>query len=1039
MKKNIITLLIILFEFHSIYSQNIISGTVISGEDNMGIPGAAVMVKGTQIGTTTNVDGYYEIKVPVDATTLVFSFVGLKTQEVLIEGRTKIDVTLVPDVFKLEEVVVAGVASATPRKKLTVSVSKVGSETLESVPATSAATALQGKVSGITIVNGGDPGQSAGIRLRSSTSVVGSQDPLIIIDDVMIEGDLSDYNVDDFESIEIVKGAAASALYGSRAGSGVIVIHTKRGKSAGENQTLIKVRNEFGISQLSHKISLAQHHPYRLADDYKQDGYTKYEGVTYPEGYKGGYNANISGSRILDYDHYADNPYSFTIDPQDEIFRNGQYYTNYVSIADNSEKTGFMVSFENNQNSGIVFNKTGSNRNNLRLNIDHKISQKLRFSASMSYTRTKVDPAGGEWLLSNGEVVEWGNENTVSAFSDVLFMNPDVNLDMDAPDADSVILKKYYIKPDNWAIAGNPKHTLYYEKRSVDRKGILTSFNANYDIFNWLTFNTIYGIENLNSVYSRYVPVGFMGSANENEKNGSMRKQTRNSANYNFQSTLNFNKAFGDFTTRAKLSYQFEKSEEEVIFANGDSLLASGVTSLSALAKRITIGSSYEKIISKNYYGIIDLDYKGRYLASLLYRYDGSSLFGPESRWNPYYRYSLAYRLNEDLKINNVQELKIHYSVGTSGQRPGYSFQYETFEIINGQYYPYSAANKAIKPSETKETELGLNLQLFEKFDIEILYSENKTTGAFIPVPLSSASGFRYQWQNAATLAGKSFEWTFGTQAIKTKNLEWRINISFDRVRQKLEKLDAPPFFSGPSAFNYFYNKPGETFGVMYGYDWVKSLDQMKKQLKNGDNIDNYVVNSDGYVILKGTEGTKDEKPIKLLDEAGQPFFGKIADMNPDFNLSLNSIITWKKITISMLWHWKQGGDIYNYTKQNLFLDKRAGVFDQSSKEEYQKKTVDYYYTFYDAFQANSFFVEDGTYMKLREFAIYYDFGAFKTKLNFIKGGKIGILGRNLLTFTKYSGWDPEVASGSDRTNFIVDIFNYPNYRTYSVSLELKF
>ena len=140
-----------------------------------------------------------------------------------------------------------------------------------------------------------------------------------------------------------------------------------------------------------------------------------------------------------------------------------------------------------------------------------------------------------------------------------------------------------------------------------------------------------------------------------------------------------------------------------------------------------------------------------------------------------------------------------------------------------------------------------------------------------------------------------------------------------------------------------------------------------------------------------------------------------------------------------MLWHWKQGGDIYNYTKQNLFLDKRAGVFDQSSKEEYQKKTVDYYYTFYDAFQANSFFVEDGTYMKLREFAIYYDFGAFKTKLNFIKGGKIGILGRNLLTFTKYSGWDPEVASGSDRTNFIVDIFNYPNYRTYSVSLELKF
>ncbi len=1019
-------------------AQHAVTGNVKSSEDNLGIPGAAVYVKGTQIGTFTDADGNYKIEAPSANSILVFSFVGLKTQEVPINGQNQIDVTLSPDVFKLEEVVVAGVASATPKRKLSVSVAKVGSTELEAVPAASAATALQGKVAGITVVSGGDPGQSAGIRLRSSTSVLGSQSPLIIVDGVQIDGELSDYNVDDIESIEVVKGAAASALYGSRAGSGVISIRTKRGKTAGDNQTQIRVRNEFGISQLAKKIHLAEHHPYQLASDYQQPGYTKYAGVTYPDGYNGGYDKRISGSRTLDYDHYADNPYSFVIDPQNEIFRPGSYYTNYISIANSSEKNSYLFSFENNQNSGIVFNKKGTSRQNFRINVDQKVFEKLKFSGSLAYARSKADLAGGEWRLTNGEVIETGNENVVSAFSDALFMNPDVNLDMDAPASDSTILRKYFIKPDNWAISGNPKHKLYYEERTVDRKNILLSLNASVNLTSWLIFDADYGLEDRTSNYMRYVPVGFMGSDNENEKNGSIRLQDREGLSQSFQTTFNLNKSFGDLVTKGKISYLFEKRYEKVSFNSGDSLLAVGVRSTSALGKNLSMGSNVVKELAKNYFAIFDADYKERYIISILYRYDGSSLFGPENRWNPYYRYSLAYRLSQDFKIPHIDELKLRYSVGTSGQRPGYDFQYETFEIVNGQYIPYSAANRYIKPSETKETEYGLNIQFFEKFEAEITYSQNKTSGAFIPVPLSSATGFIYQWRNAATLEGSSFEWSLSTQAIKTRNLEWRINLSFDRIRQKITKLDAPAFFSGPSAFNYFYNKAGETFGVMYGYDWVRSLDQMKAQLAPGDDISNYTVNSDGYVILKGTEGTINEKPIKRLDANGQPYFGKIADMNPKFNMSLHSTLQWKNVSVSMLWGWKYGGDVYNYTKQNLFLDKRAGEFDQAGKKDYQKKTIDYYQTFYDAFRANSYFVEDGSYIKLRELSIYYTFGSISKKMG-IKGGKVGILGRNLLTFTRYTGWDPEVASGADRTNYIVDIFNYPNFRSYTLSLELKF
>jgi len=212
-----------------------ISGTVTSAEDGLPVPGASVQVKGTTIGVATNADGQYSLAVPQSATTLSFSFLGYRTQEVAIAGRTVINVVLETDAMALEEIIISGVAGATPRRKMSVSVEQVSAETLEAVPATSAASALQGKISGITIVQpSGNPGQGASIRLRGATSLLGDSKPLIIVDGVMIEGDLADINVDDIANIEVVKGAAASALYGSRAGAGVIVVSTKRGGTAKE-------------------------------------------------------------------------------------------------------------------------------------------------------------------------------------------------------------------------------------------------------------------------------------------------------------------------------------------------------------------------------------------------------------------------------------------------------------------------------------------------------------------------------------------------------------------------------------------------------------------------------------------------------------------------------------------------------------------------------------------------------------------------------------------------------------------------------------
>ena len=339
-----------------------ISGTVTSADDGQPIPGVQILVKGTQLGVTTNLDGYYELKVPTSAEILVFRYVGMKTQEIEIGTSTKINMILQPDVFGLDEVVVTGVASGTPRKKLSVTVDKVGEDRIKEVPALSAAGALQGKIAGVTVVNSnGNPGESPAIRLRGATSLTGSLAPLYIVDGVIMTGDLSDINVDDIESIEVVKGAAGSSLYGSRAGNGVISITTKRGKNLGEGQTLIVTRNEIGFSTLAGEVPRAEHHPYKLAEDWSsQSLYTKYDGVEYPSNYIGGTNPEINGNRTFSDDHYADNPFAFTKNHQKDLFESGLFYTNYISLANNGKKTNFLASFRllNKKGSSILYRDT---------------------------------------------------------------------------------------------------------------------------------------------------------------------------------------------------------------------------------------------------------------------------------------------------------------------------------------------------------------------------------------------------------------------------------------------------------------------------------------------------------------------------------------------------------------------------------------------------------------------------------------------------------------------------------------------------------
>jgi TonB-linked SusC/RagA family outer membrane protein len=994
-----------------------ITGTVTAKKNGETLPGVNVVVKGTLIGSITDMDGHYEISVPDNATTLVFSFLGYKTVEVPIADQTTINVQLEEDVFGLEEVVIAGVASATPRRNLSVSVTRLDSKELKEAPAASAVNALQGKVAGLNIVQAnGLPGSGAAIQIRGATSLRGNQKPMIMLDGNILRTNLADINSDDIESVEVVKGAAAAALYGSEAGNGVIVIHTKRGKGTGRETTSVILRQEVGFQKLAKQIKQATHHPYKLADDWEDYPYTRYANIWYnDEGYP------ISGNKLLNNSDssYADQPYARLYDHQDLFYENGMFYTTYLAFMGSSKASNFMVSYERNRQDGIVFMTGGYTRNNLRLNLDHNVSKKIRISTSNLFLTT----------LSK-------NPGSNSTFYDLLFIGPDVDL-LDKNDDGT----PYRIKPDPWSIAENPLYPLANRDRTSKRMSFIGNVKAFWDITEGLIVNIKYAYEYRNKQWTTYTPKGYLGNYPNNIE-GSLYKEAFFEFNQNFQATMNYNKQIGEFTGKLKLSYLYENRANNGFWVTGKKFSVYDVPQLDwTYNPEATLGSQEQKIVAINYIGILDMDYKNKYIGSLQYRMDGSSLFGEEERWHPFFRVSGAYRISQDVNIRGIDELKVRMAYGNSGQRPDFSNQYEVWVGGYGYAYPSTKGNKYLKPSVTTEFEVGLNMEFLKRFSFEFTYSDAVTDGAIQLAPLPSQSGYPYQWQNVGTIQADVYEATLSAKIFKDTKFKWDATLLWDRLRQKITKMTIPPYNTGP--YNAFLFAEGETFAVIYGYKWLRSLDDMAKQLPAGKTIEDYEINSDGYVVPKGTQGSNDEIPIPLdVDNDGLPDKVEIGNGNPNFNLSLNSTMSFKRFTFYFLLSWKDGGEVYNYTRQYTFRDLRAIEFDQYGKPANEKKSINYYSTFYKNTEINDYFIENGSYLKMREASLYYTFDKKQLSTLFnglFKSIRLGFQAHNLFTITNYKGYDPEVASGRDLSNYPIDNFGYPNFRTFTGSIQITF
>lgn len=1027
--------LLLFIAFQAVAQERTVTGTVTDKTDGLPLPGVSVKVKGTNIGTSTGGDGRFSVRVPQGSNTLILTYIGYATQEASIGSSGVVNVQLTTDAKQLSEVIVTGVAGATTKEKLTVSVTKVSEERLNAVTGTSLAGALSGKVAGIKASgSSGTPGSSVDIQLRADNNLnnVGSG-PLILVDGVIYTGSLADINADDVSSMEVVKGAAASALYGSRAGNGVIAVTTKRGNSIALNTVKVNVRNEVGMQEIAKTLDLSTHHPFALAADYQQFAgtFTKYQGVTYPAGYRdAGHSPLISGNRVPKADHYMDNPYGITRNQQNDFFNTGINYANFVSMTSRTEKTGVYASFENNSQQGVIEMTDGYKRQNFRFNVDQQIAPWLKFSTSNLLVNTKTEYPG-----SSGNI-----------FFNVALAEPDVNMHQVNPDG-----QPYYLRMNHWSgETVNPLYPLYKVQRNNKKFNWIGNFALNARVTSWANFDVSHSIERSNYRYRNYspkdtwTPTGGTAATNGmSYTNGSLQDYSEDGNSQNTQATLNMVKDLGDLTVRGKLSYLYENRRYENYEVLSSQLGVAGIPTYDNFAVINDAESLNETERAQNYFAILGLDYKDKLLFDGMYRYDGSSLFGSAERWNPYFRLSGAYRISEDVKIPGIDELKIRAAYGTAGIRPGFSWQYETFTLNNGSASAVQRGNQNLKPSKTAETEIGLNVDFLKKFSFEAVYAQSTTDDQFLNVPLLGFlnNGFTRQYRNAGSVDSKTLEFSLGANWVNKKDFSWSSNIVFSRIRQKITDLPISPYVFGDTdggGQQMFYIAGNETYGSMYGHTWVKSLDQMSKQLPAGKTIGDYEINSAGYVIAKGTQGKTTEKAIKQLDDKGAILFGKIGDGNADFNMGFANTLNYKRATFYFLLDLKKGGDIYNAKGQWLTRDLRNPEMDMGDVAQADKKAYDYFLNFYDVNTPNSYWVEDGTYLKLREVALGYTFPLKSLNVfgGVVKSITAKVVGRNLLTFTGYSGYDPEV--GTLRQPYD-GTYKYPNFRNYAFSLSMDF
>jgi TonB-linked SusC/RagA family outer membrane protein len=1001
-----------------------IRGTVRNSADNSPISGAQVTIGALRLGVVSNDDGRYSLEnVPVGSHTLTVHFLGFATErrenvQVVAGQPVVVDFVLKTQVLSMAEIVVTGVTEATSRAKLPFTVAKVSREAMP-VPPKAAVAAIQGKVAGATVIQSAEPGGGASILLRSPTSINKNTSPMIVVDGAILTASSTDISALDIESIEIIKGAAAASLYGSRAASGVIQIRTTRGSSIQEGRTRFSIRSEYGANAIMNPIQWATHHNLRMNAD--RTAFLNAAGQPVERQF-------AAPSQYL----FQDQPYPGKVyDQIDAFFDPGDFMTNSFTLGYNGGNTSWMASGSQHHTSGVVLGNDGYRRYDFRVNLDHRLRNDVSISLSAFHLRSKQEDLAGD------------------PFFDFIHQAPDINLRQPDPDG-----TPYAFQPDPVGIRVNPLYQIVTQEHWNRRARTLASLDLRYNPLSWLAMDLNGSYDRNDNISTDYVPRGVKTPESPNGGIGSSSRASALTTGINASAGLSVARDFGLLRTRTSARLLIEREDNETVSAGADNAAVGGIPDLDAFLA-LTNGSSETATRSRGYYVTSDLDYNDRFIVSTLLRRDGSSLFGPEDRWHWYYRASGAWRLSSEPWwpfAATLNEFKLHYSRGTAGGRPNFSDRFEVFGLGSGGLTLGTLGNIFLKPEKTTEQEFGLTAVALQRYSLTLVYAKQRTVDQLITVPLPALYGFTSQWQNAGTIEGHTIEATFETRLIDRTNLSWSMNVIADRSRNEIVEYNRPCHTDGLG------NRcAGEQLGEMYARKWINSADELPATHASSHGA--FQVNDDGLLVPVGAGNTFRDgvtknlwgtnvvidgvtyawgMPILLRDSLNQIARVKVGSGNPDLNWGVANQFRLGRLNLYALVGGQIGGDVYNATKQRMYQYTRNGEIDQVGKPDDLKKPTTYYTTLYNGNSDNNWFVEDASYIKLREVSLRY--AVDPRRLPLVRGTGVSniflsLIGRNLWISTDYSGYDPEIGGILNRQ----DSFNYPTYRTITASVQIEF
>ena len=1003
----------------SIGAQGTVNGKITNALDEPLI-GVTILVQGTTTGTVTDYEGNFSLRAPSDAV-LELSYVGHENKTVPVNGRTNLSITMEPNAELLDEVVVVGYGSVR-KSDVTGSVSSVKAEELQAFPVLNAGQALQGRAAGVVVQtqNGGEPGADISIRVRGNSSLNASSDPLVVVDG-FVGASFPQQN--DIESIEILKDASATAIYGSRGSGGVILVTTKKGKSG---KPTVEINSTYSSQETTNRLDLLD-----------ANGFARYQNMI---------RANA-----------GDPPYAQGLentDWQDEIYRSGSTNNQQLSVSGGSENVNYYFSGTYFDQQGIIVNSEFEKIQFLA-NVDASVGKRLRVGINTIASRSEQDGVSTQSTgRDNIGSVNGGGDDVVSlAFR----FAPDVGRFGDDGNFSQNTVGDDIENP--WAVA-----TQITNETKTDNSR--TNVYADFEILTGLNIKSTLGYRTQNSTEGYFKPSTFVLSA------GGASLESVKRTNLLNENYLTYKTAIGtQANVTATAGHSYQRFTTEGLEASARGLLTDAFSFYNLEAGEIdqrTVDSRFSESEIESVFGRLNLDWADKYLLTATIRRDGASNFAANNKYAIFPSVAFGWKISrENFLLDNptLSNLKLRASYGLTGNQAigPYSslsvYRVQPPTVVGGPFAVDLAreANPDLRWETSYQTNVGLDVGLFENrisfsvdyynIDTEDLLAVDRASNFYLGT--SDLDVLR----NVGSINNRGVEFSLTSTNVNRRDFKWSSNFNLARNRNEIVELSggdeilgsgAPGYFAGG---NTYILREGQALGLFWGLDY-RGVYQggalpagTALQDVSFDGAGNPIPGEPLFAEVADEEGNFDG----IINDNDRQIIG---DPNPDFTFGLTNTFTYKSFDLNIFFQGSVGGDIYNLTAVQLYNGDSNGLTDILNSWTPENPNTDIPRAAIRGRERSSRFVESGSYVRLKNIALGYSLpGSVLDRIGFVSSARLSVSAQNLLTFTNYSGLDPEVSyfgsggesRGDDNVIQGHDFGNYPNLRSITASLNLRF